>query len=236
MKGSPPGRPPCRKLAGGILDGRRGRMADDEATTTRGLLRYHVLSLLLSLATAALWVRSYWVADQYSNAADTFAISTKGMLCATGRAGPIPPEMLPRHPAPAPRGYRSFAPYRVGPRRAPPSKTGLESSFEFGGVSWYRTLGGEVTRRTVNGMVARGYLAPFWQATVPHWAGVALFGLLPGIALLSWLRQRRRSRKLHLAMGCCKSCGYDLRATPDRCPECGAVPTTKETRLGGAEG
>jgi hypothetical protein len=54
---------------------------------------------------------------------------------------------------------------------------------------------------------------------VPHWFVLAMFAAVPAAWLSLYARIRRR-----LTRGRCTSCGYDLRATPDRCPECGAIP------------
>jgi uncharacterized OB-fold protein len=47
--------------------------------------------------------------------------------------------------------------------------------------------------------------------------------ILPMSRILSILRALRRNR---LDGGLCLTCGYDLRATPDRCPECGTLIET----------
>ena len=52
-----------------------------------------------------------------------------------------------------------------------------------------------------------------WATYVPTF--VLAFTLL-------WRRRRRPAR----GYGKCRKCGYDIRATPDRCPECGTETDT----------
>jgi len=68
------------------------------------------------------------------------------------------------------------------------------------------------------------YLEWWWRTTqfAVRTAAAGLAGLVIAFnfELLKW-RKRRRA----LRMGLCALCGYDLRATPDRCPECGTIPS-----------
>ena len=178
------------------------------AIPMRRLLRsfFHVaaaLSLLLLVVAAALWVRSFWRSDYYKTAARQTCVFTQ-------------PGAL----------WFTFAdrPYRTRPGYASEPAT---SVFDRQNRTW--TLDGRPSTNGYAGYSYRGLgFACFWftqtsyappcrftYVGVPMWAIVIVTAATPAL----WLRRRLRAIR---PAGRCAHCGYDLRATPDRCPECGS--------------
>ena len=61
-----------------------------------------------------------------------------------------------------------------------------------------------------------GLLANYSYLVVPYWLTIASCAVILG---LSWRPLRRKRKKL----GLCVKCGYDLRGSKERCPECGTT-------------
>ncbi len=171
-----------------------------------------VVSLVLFMTTAALWVRSYFVMDTWSwrrpsnEAASLSLMSGRGGVAGWHRRDSVllngsGPHMTWTRGAA--RGYLE----------------GFDGKFRSVGRKW-RFLG--------FGVLSDAQASSFFFVTtgtavfVPYWAIVAATALFP----MLWLRAHTRDSRIaaHRARQRCTSCGYDLRATPGRCPECGAAP------------
>ncbi|MDB5296507.1 MAG: hypothetical protein JWO31_2490, partial [Phycisphaerales bacterium] len=93
--------------------------------------------------------------------------------------------------------------------------------FSVGHSAWPASEGAQVGERVAPGVTTydegtmRFVGVAYWLACAPPAAMVT--PLFAG----GWLRRRRRRRR---KAGLCPACGYDLRASPGRCPECGAGP------------
>jgi hypothetical protein len=64
------------------------------------------------------------------------------------------------------------------------------------------------------GVLAYSGVSAFSVGLLAVWTGISAWSVV-----VNWQAMRSSERK---ARGCCAQCGYDLRASPDRCPECGA--------------
>jgi hypothetical protein len=167
-----------------------------------------VASLVLCLVTLGLWVRSYWISDR---------VLWRGAIVPDGDADR--PAFLIR----VNRGRLSF--HWDGPIAAYPYSYTEERSWTREPPSpdkppprqwWWGWVGVHYFNFSNRGFAMSGELL------MVH---LALPTLLSALAPAGWvaLRARRRNAR-RTSSGACPACGYDLRATPDRCPECGAVP------------
>ncbi len=94
-----------------------------------------------------------------------------------------------------------------------------------GGRRWFKGFSRSFRWELERKVLADGEPFTHVNVHVPH--VVLLVILAPGVLwpLLYWRRRRRRVKR-----GLCLNCGYDLRASPERCPECGAPRKAPSSR------
>jgi hypothetical protein len=165
-----------------------------------------LLSLLLCAASIAMWIRSYKVLDYYGAPLgpirfefDSGAGWPQALLAADVVTNTYNDGWRSVRGTPTPRQWATG--WRPGPNR-----------FGFG-FHLLRTVGPPQG----NWRYGRRPILIVWA---PYWCLTCVFAILPGLAVPLRIRRRRRLNR----EGRCRSCGYDLRATPDRCPECGTIP------------
>jgi hypothetical protein len=102
-------------------------------------------------------------------------------------------------------------------------------------TGWYRRRNAPTpVRRNLPGRVVGlfGYGLCLDRSFAEYHAITVPYGLVFTIAATPWLmvawRYWRQHAARRIAAGLCPACGYDLRASPDHCPECGAdAPLTR---------
>ena len=196
------------------------------------------MSLLLCAATAAAWVRSYWIADGFARIGGgtlTTGRLARGRLAIAVDRGVAKPGAMPlahvRWAYPVDGFDHPYLPGR------PPD---IDAFFV---PEW--TLDVPTVSHQFLGFAARsghyGFLldGPKQMGPTPHQTAyyrVVAVPAWPLCAVTAWpvgwwavlaaraMRRRGVARRLD-RVGRCAGCGYDLRASGRRCPECGRITT-----------
>ncbi|HEX8915942.1 MAG TPA: hypothetical protein VF796_26580 [Humisphaera sp.] len=207
------------------------------------LLRIALLSV--ALLAGALWVRGlgacdevYWTrstprSDGWEDVTDVTVLSSSGRVrvtwCLTTRHPQLYMSLWPPSPPPPPVPPPASSKWVVNhtnvpvpwPWHAVPHHA--EAAWGNGRGADWAWLGLGFSTSTGSGFGVSPYSrGSTWEFMVPYW-----LPLLAGAVLAWrwWAGRRRARRDARAGVVACGRCGYDLRATPGRCPECGAVST-----------
>jgi hypothetical protein len=169
------------------------------------------LSLLMCVATAATWVRSYYVSDclEYvatSTSPDSVRRTLYTISAGRGRIGVLRYADLPDYAL----KLKGLEYQKSSPSDHAIAELNPEVAFVWQRFGFHA---GHYVPRGPRDSAIHVLVAPCWAIAF-------VFAVLPGCWLAPRIRRRciRRSRA---RTGRCLTCGYDLRASAGRCPECG---------------
>ena len=194
------------------------------------------LSLLLCAAVGVMWARSHWRLDTLEwggrTAPPPATPQWRVWWLQSGRGSlAVALTVTRRVPQPVPLRYIDGIPVSIKPFVAPPpadrawQASSLPSRYR---PPWHdepassARLGFAAVSTPLPPRAASGggsYTSKRWVLVFPHWAAFAATAVPPAF----WLLWRRRRLHRLRRRGLCARCGYDLRATPERCPECGTA-------------
>lgn len=187
----------------------------------RRLFNLAILLCTVVLAVVStLWARSYYRGDRwrYGTWSDRKVSTGQSMFTLESAKGIFAfryhydePNRAPAHDASQVGLHRESWPIA--------KETDLLLGADFWGHRWagfgcyYKEIG---YPSSSDGVWRRNWFE--WQIAGPHWVLVLVFAVPLVVRCVFAYRRARRPPLL------CDKCGYDLRATPERCPECGTIP------------
>jgi hypothetical protein len=172
-----------------------------------------IISAVLCVVTIGLWIAGNWYEIAYSceRGGCRIEIGASWGHISFIRFSPFEREQ-PWHIMATPRGTY------------PVMSTNLQPWFQWG--RWWVTksyldFAGFTFASGIYGFDSlQPVVPPFWFVRIPEWFIALLMAILPAQWCGSWWISIRRARE-RLKRGLCRACGYDMRATPQKCPECG---------------
>ena len=189
---------------------------------------FSVLSFLLCAAVLILWYQSYharnvvWMRNRFT--ADGRVLRTDWFSCDRGRLGWSKLETLGVWRTSSADPNRKFS--RWWPYAREDYVTSWDYGFELATKNWknisqrrrkLRLLGFEFQQLTSLSDHPSPWNRSGLTIAAPCSILTLVFGMTPVVRTLRIVRRHRRR-----ARNACPNCGYDMRATPDQCPECGA--------------